>query len=656
MHEKSMFSQIPIHSFAKLIKIGGVYVDKTGMLLQLVKSYGPFFLARPRRFGKSLLLDTIRQIFEGRKELFAGLEIQTLDPDFDWEPFPVIRINMNTVSTEPDEFKTSLIARLLPIAESYKVEISKSNIVDAISDLITKISMKHVLLKKNIGRTEIETDIPGSIGTGNVVLLIDEYDFPLLKHLRNQENMEKIRLMLYDLYSAIKGCDEFLRFVFITGITKFKQLSLFSALNNVIDLSFDKNFTSICGFTEKEITSSFGDFLDDALTEMIYEENLPQNSTVDNLMDMISEWYDGYSWDGKNKVFNPFSIKTFLYRQNFSNYWYESGKSLFADIIDSYDGNRFSIFGKNISLEAPLEIQDTSNIKDEAFLLQAGYLTIDRIVSVNFKKKYLLKIPNFEIRNAINEDLSIKFKEFISKLLFINDKLNPMTEFTSMKNKLLSTLWSRDIEQSEMLLSSIFSGIPKEWYRGGGEGSYKLMILTLLRFGGAVFAGNMLEALGEAYSDSGRADLLFDVSGNGYAIIEMKYAKAVVEEQKNQDTLNSSLDNSSASVCPGLQSDGGEPAVLTGLTRLLELGKVTDKVKRVLENKIEEAFSQILVNNYAKPYLASERPVLAVAIAVYGTSTVMVRFAEAVWNAEGNNVKSLTDIPTPATENPRSGQ
>ncbi|MDR1041694.1 MAG: AAA family ATPase [Deltaproteobacteria bacterium] len=651
-----MFSQIPIHSFAKLIKIGGVYVDKTGMLLQLVKSYGPFFLARPRRFGKSLLLDTIRQIFEGRKELFAGLEIQTLDPDFDWEPFPVIRINMNTVSTEPDEFKTSLIARLLPIAESYKVEISKSNIVDAISDLITKISMKHVLLKKNIGRTEIETDIPGSIGTGNVVLLIDEYDFPLLKHLRNQENMEKIRLMLYDLYSAIKGCDEFLRFVFITGITKFKQLSLFSALNNVIDLSFDKNFTSICGFTEKEITSSFGDFLDDALTEMIYEENLPQNSTVDNLMDMISEWYDGYSWDGKNKVFNPFSIKTFLYRQNFSNYWYESGKSLFADIIDSYDGNRFSIFGKNISLEAPLEIQDTSNIKDEAFLLQAGYLTIDRIVSVNFKKKYLLKIPNFEIRNAINEDLSIKFKEFISKLLFINDKLNPMTEFTSMKNKLLSTLWSRDIEQSEMLLSSIFSGIPKEWYRGGGEGSYKLMILTLLRFGGAVFAGNMLEALGEAYSDSGRADLLFDVSGNGYAIIEMKYAKAVVEEQKNQDTLNSSLDNSSASVCPGLQSDGGEPAVLTGLTRLLELGKVTDKVKRVLENKIEEAFSQILVNNYAKPYLASERPVLAVAIAVYGTSTVMVRFAEAVWNAEGNNVKSLTDIPTPATENPRSGQ
>ncbi|MDR1040903.1 MAG: AAA family ATPase [Deltaproteobacteria bacterium] len=635
-----MLLQIPVDSLTGLRALGAVYVDKTGPLVDLLNSFGPYFLARPRRFGKSLLLDTIQQIFEGKKELFSGLKIESQAQDFIWKPFPVIRINMNTIGTEPDAFHTGLIGKLLRFAVSYKVQINTSTVADAISDLIMNISMKCATMEE-------KSDQLVDIVKKNVVLLIDEYDFPLLNHLRDPIKIEQMRKILYGFYSSIKGCSNFLRFTFITGITKFKQLSLFSALNNVVDLTFEDGFSEICGFTKEEITSSFFRYLEDAVSSQVENGTLAPNSTVDDLMEKISEWYDGYSWDGKTRVFNPFSIKSYLHFKKLKNFWYESGKSLFSDILDSFDGSRFSVFGKKISLTGPLEIQDTANINDEAFLLQAGYLTVDNIDIINGSDVFRLKIPNNEVRNAINNELSAKFRKFVANLQFIDDKTNPRAELLGMKEKLLSTLWSRNVKQSEMLLSSIFSGNPKEWYRGGGEGSYKLILLTILRFGGAIFSGNMLDAFGETSSDAGREELLFDVFGNGYVIVEMKYAQTEEEEKirNGRHVSHGRLNDSPSSAASGSQFDGGEPAVLTGFTRLLEHGMLTDKVKHVLESKVEEAFSQILINNYAKPYLVSERPVLTVAIAVYGTSTVMVRFAEAVWNSDRKTVQGLTDIP-----------
>ncbi|MDR1039809.1 MAG: AAA family ATPase [Deltaproteobacteria bacterium] len=651
MSEQSLLHQIPIDSFAKLVKLGAVYVDKTGLILELVKSYGPFFLSRPRRFGKSLLLDTIRQIFEGRKELFSGLEIEKRDPNFSWEKFPVIRINMNTVNTDPEQFQNGLIGRLLPISKSHHVEISQSNIASAISDLITNISLKYAIPEISPDSEKGDSDGPGGIGIGNVVLLIDEYDFPLLQHLRNPEKIEKLRLMLYEFYSAIKGCSDYLRFVFITGITKFKQLSIFSALNNVVDLSYESDFATICGFTKCEISSFFGKHLEKALSKQIAMGDLPPNSTPDNLIDKIADWYDGYSWDGETRVFNPFSIKSFLHQKKFGNYWYESGRSLLADVIDSFDGNRFSIFGKNISLEAPLEIQDTTNINDEAFLFQAGYLTIDAIDSIGGSDIFHLTIPNKEIKNAINKELTSKFKQFMINLQFMKTSKDTMMNFTNMKDKLLSSLWSGDINTSEMLLSSIFSGNPKEWYRGGGEGSYKLILLTLMRFGGAIFSENMLEVLGEVYSDAGRADLLFDVSGKGYVVIELKYIEDDGDRQaiqKSRYSRHSRRTVSPEAAGSDLTRAGEHPASLTGFTRLLEYGNKPDKVERILESKIEEAFNQILDHDYGKPYLVSGKTVRAAAIAVYGTSVVMVRFAEVVWKDIVEGMPELKRIPPPA--------
>ncbi|MDR1041927.1 MAG: AAA family ATPase [Deltaproteobacteria bacterium] len=631
--------EITEDSFWELRLQGAVYVDKTSSILELVKSRGPFFLARPRRFGKSLLVDTIRQIFEGRKELFTGLAIETLSPDFTWETFPVIRINMNNVSSDPEQFQTDLISKLLPVAKSYKVKISRSSVAGAISDLIINMSIKYANQKEK-KREAQRVDIGGK----NVVLLIDEYDFPLLKHLHDPIKIDKIRSMLYDFYSSIKGCSDFLRFVFITGITKFKQLSLFSALNNVKDITFDKNFSTICGFTSEEITTSYSKYLDRAISARINEGFLPPGSTVKDIMAEISEWYDGYSWDGRKRVFNPFSIKSFLENHEFDDFWYDSGVPLFSNVIESFDGERFAIFGKNISIDGPLKIQDTANINGEAILFQAGYLTIDSIEKTNISRKYHLKIPNKEIRDAIDKELSVKFQEFVKKLKFMNNSIDPLKTFSSMKDRLLSSLWSCNADESEELLGSIFSGNPKEWYRNGGEGSYKLILMAIMRFGGAVYSGNMLEAMGEVYSDAGRADLVFDVSGKGYIVMELKYAAVGNRVDTGGDAVPDKKSNRSIQFRPDYTEIGESRADLSGYSRLIEQGNVTDNVRRILENKIAEAFVQISDKDYAKPYLVAGKPVLATAIAVYDTSTVMVRFAKVIWKSGDDREVDIMEI------------
>jgi hypothetical protein len=643
MQNPSSSIQTTVDSFARLIQLGAVYVDKTALLADLIQTDGPYFLARPRRFGKSLLIDTIRQLFEGRRELFVGLEIERKATGFDWKPFPVIRINMNTIDPDPDLFQTGLISKLKPFANAYLVDINQFSIADAISDLIINISIKCSVPKH-------QNDRRVDIAEKNVVLLIDEYDFPLLKHLNDPEKIEKMRGILYNFYSSIKGCSDYLRFIFITGITKFNQLSLFSALNNIRDITLDSNFSTICGFTKNEISTSYAKNIDMTVTTMIKEKTLPPGSTIDDIMEKITEWYDGYSWDGKTKVFNPFSIKSFLENQDFYDYWYESGVSLFTNTINSFDGRHFEIFGKNISIDTHLMIQDTANINSEAFLFQAGYLTIDSIEKNISSKIYHLKIPNNEIKNAINKELSTKFKDFLKRLRFMNRSGDPFADFMSMKDALLSSLWSCNIIESEKILSSIFSGNPKEWYRNGGEDSYKLILLTLMRFGGAVFSGNMLDAIGEVYSDADRADLLFDVSGNGYIVIEIKCAPD--EDKRDANVPHGHMADPSILIRSDRSDTEGSPADLGVFSRLLELGLVPDSVNRILENKIQEAFDQISIKNYAKPYIASVKPILAVAIAVYGTSAVMVRFAKVVWKTGEPNTIAFDEIHSSVPQNP----
>jgi hypothetical protein len=188
---------------------------------------------------------------------------------------------MDTIGAEPDVFRTGLIGKLTRYADSNEVQFNQTTVADAISDLILKISAKFTTMEKR-------SDKRFGIVEKDIVLLIDEYDYPLLNHLRNPIKTEQILKIFYGFYSSIKGCSNFMRFVFITGITKFKQLSHFSGLNNIVDLTFEKGFSEICGFTKEEITSSLPKYLDEALSSHVENGTLAPDSTVDDLMNKIA--------------------------------------------------------------------------------------------------------------------------------------------------------------------------------------------------------------------------------------------------------------------------------------------------------------------------------------------------------------------------------
>ncbi|MDR1314946.1 MAG: AAA family ATPase, partial [Deltaproteobacteria bacterium] len=222
---------VNVESFETLMEKRKVYVDKTGLIHDLIYGKGsevPIFLSRPRRFGKTLLLDTIQTIFEGKRELFSGLEIGKLLGS-KWETFPVIRIPFNTITADPDQFKKSLFFGLKNIAFDADIALETDNPSNAISELISKLSKRHLTASQANGAN------PNLLNKRNVVLLIDEYDFPLIGNIGSKTELESIRITLREFYSSIKGRSNFLRFVLITGITKFRQISLFSSMNTVCD-------------------------------------------------------------------------------------------------------------------------------------------------------------------------------------------------------------------------------------------------------------------------------------------------------------------------------------------------------------------------------------------------------------------------------------
>jgi hypothetical protein len=628
-------------SFINLAKGNSIYVDKTGIIMELLSldDPGPYFLARPRRFGKTVLIDTLRNIFQGHKESFEGLEISKPENNFQWTPYPVIRINMNTVDPNPDIFDKELISELQLTAENYNIEIFKTSPMSALSSLIRRLSSKH---SKSNSENGIVIDKPCQ----NVVLLIDEYDFPLLDKIHDSAQCELIRLKLRNFYSAVKGSYEYLKFIFITGITKFQQVSLFSSLNNVIDLTLDSKFSEICGFTEKEIIDNYRPNLEEAIPNLISSGDLPPKATVEMLMKLILNWYDGYSWDGVKTVLNPFSIKWFLENKKIKNYWYNSGTPLFVYLLTSKTDDYFKIFNKNISIQDPIEIMDINNLQDESFLFQAGYLTIDKIDEKGTSPIHL-KIPNLEVLGAISKEIAHKF-------LVPPNTSNPVKYLNDSQNYVLSAFQSRNIIEAEKHLSSIFSGINKQLYHGEGENIFHVMLFCLL-----IYGDKFIDT--EVTSDKGRADIIIELPDGSLMGIEVKHSPGIIssDDKATDDTPTSVApsDLSFSSASASLYSEISNAEALTKKSvsqhsdlRVITLGLLTENETKILENLIKKAFDQIVKKNYLLPLLRYNRKVYAAAVAIYGTSKVMVRFADVVWNDDSRLTPSWNEItPTQGT-------
>ncbi|MDR1872948.1 MAG: AAA family ATPase, partial [Deltaproteobacteria bacterium] len=288
-NDKAM-REIPLGTtdFSDIRENGDYYADKTKFLYEIVKRPRPFFLSRPRRFGKSLLVNTLECILEGKRELFKGLWID--QSDYKWTSYPIIRLNMNEVKgADLTGVKQSLTLLMEDVAGRKKVKLDVVPPANMLKRLIMSLNETH---KKK------------------VAVLIDEYDSPIVAHLNDPPLAEEIRVELKDFYETLKSNSDsnIVGHIFITGVSRFAQLSIFSSLNNLRDLTFNRKYAAICGLTAADLEDLLSDREERTLELLIEEGYLPLGSDGRDLRRTIQDWYDGYTWDGKTRVYNPWSV------------------------------------------------------------------------------------------------------------------------------------------------------------------------------------------------------------------------------------------------------------------------------------------------------------------------------------------------------------
>ena len=362
---------VGIQSFEKIRKDGYLYVDKTDIIWQLAnrnKTYN--YLIRPRRFGKSVLVDTLEAYFMGKKELFEGLKIMQMETE--WVKRPVIRLDMSRAGAEPETLRSYLDITFDRLEKEYGITPKPTaKLADRFDAII-------------VGAYE---------QTGQqVAILIDEYDSPL-QHSWKTPYHEACTAVYREVFAILKADDKYEKFVFITGITKFTQISLFSVLNNLSNISFEPEYAAICGITKEEVLRDFKPEIN-MLAE--YED-----WTFNEAVAKLTAYYDGYHFSRRNMVdvFNPFSLINALADSDLKNYWASSGAtSLLPKFVDDME-IRLKDFDHSALLSTIIETSDVTGGGAELFLYQSGYLTIKGYINGT----YLLGIPNFEVRQALNE-------------------------------------------------------------------------------------------------------------------------------------------------------------------------------------------------------------------------------------------------------------
>lgn len=481
---------VGIQDFEKLRTNGYVYVDKTDLVYRLAqKDY--IFLSRPRRFGKSLLTSTLKYYFQGRKDLFQGLAIEHLEKD--WTQYPVFHFDLSTLKNVDVDVTLS---KLDGILSSYEQVYGRNpvNITpgDRLSNLIKTVHSQ----------------------TGNkVVVIIDEYDAPMLDVLHDNEKMNKVRTMMQEFYAPLKACDADLRFVFITGITKFSQLSIFSVINNLTNVSMSPEYSAICGITEEELHTVFAQ--DIALLAEEYECNFEQMCL------RLKERYDGYHFSGRSvDIYNPFSLLKAFAQKEIKDYWFESGTPTFLiqQMIEfnidvtSLDG----IEASSSSFDRPTEAMTDAL----PLLYQSGYLTI-KSYDRDFET-YLLGIPNKEVKVGLTENL---LPIYTKRSDFEND---------SLVQKFCRALLREDLEVALTAMRAYLAGIPypdggKEVLEDMSKNEYYYETIFYLMFS---FMNRHIQT--QVKTCRGRADIVMSTPKSIY-VFELKINKSAQEALKQID-------------------------------------------------------------------------------------------------------------------------
>ena len=463
---------IGIQTFRKIRAEDCYYVDKTAYIRRLLDEGTHFFLSRPRRFGKSLFLDTCKELFEGNEPLFEGLDIHE---HWDWQVrHPVLRLSFGKGNFKtPGYLETNLMAQLDAVERGAKVASNYATGPERFASLLES-------LHDQAGQP--------------VAVLIDEYDKPILDALEEPEIARANRDYLRGLYATIKDSDAHVRFTFITGVSKFSKVSLFSGLNNLTDITLDASYSAICGYTEADL-------------DTVFAPELPGLGR-----DEIRDWYNGYSWLGEEKVYNPFDILLLFRNRQFGAWWFETGTPAF--LVDMLFQRRVSSLTLDDMLGSSdlLSAFDVDHIATEALLFQTGYLTIRRTERRGTRTFYRLGYPNLEVRQSLNESL---LKHLTG---------NPQQE-VEHSAELYDLLQANDFAGLEKLFHAFFASIPYEWYTSNDIASYEGYYASVFY---SYFAALGLDVTVEDSSSLGRLDMAVRFNDNVY-LFEFKVVETAPE-------------------------------------------------------------------------------------------------------------------------------
>ena len=467
--------------FANIRNDGRVYIDKTALIYRLIHEARYCFLSRPRRFGKSLLLTTLKYYFEGRRELFEGLAIDQLETE--WKRYPVFLFDM---SQDKNQSVEALNAMLNWILSNYEREYGITPMPDA--TFATRISSLILAAHE-------QTGLPA-------VVLVDEYDAPLLDVLADDDRMEAIRNVMRGFYSPLKAMATHLRFVLLTGITKFSQMSIFSELNNLANISMLPQYDALCGITQDELLTQLKPGI----------ENLAQreDTTFEDAVALLRKYYDGYHFsEGMTDIYNPFSLVKALQFEKVAAYWFESGTPTWL-IGQMRRFNTELTDMEDIELSAERFDRPTQHITSIIpVLYQSGYLTIK-----GYDKEtntYTLGIPNLEVRKGLGNAL-IDYIATSEEMLFKRDYLR-MAFFRLQRRQC-------GIEDFMEKLDTFYRSIPYDVSNDNERHFQAIFYATVAGFGADIIA--------EDRTSNGRADIVVRMSQDIY-IVEMKYGKTVEE-------------------------------------------------------------------------------------------------------------------------------
>lgn len=491
---------IGIQTFSEIRQEGYYYVDKTPLILRLLTEGKYYFLSRPRRFGKSLLLDTIAELFEGNRALFTGLHAET---HWDWDrQYPVVRIN----------FGDGVLHSRVELAQK---------IQELLADLALQWRWTYRAKSVSGMFAELLQHVHATTGQ-RAVVLVDEYDKPILDNITERDVAREIRDGLRDLYSVLKGQDAHIKFAMLTGVSKFSKVSLFSGLNHLKDITVDARYSALCGYTDEDLDTVFA----------------PELPGLDR--DEIRRWYNGYNWGGTS-VYNPFDVLLLLDMRAFRPYWFETGTSTFLiELLRQRQTFTPGLSQRLTDLDL-LSSFDVDRIETDALLFQSGYLTLHQQEEIlPGQWVYTLGYPNLEVRTSLNRALLPVLGVAAPQVLH-------------QCSALLRLLRANDFEGLRGLFTAFFASVPHDWYRNNPMAQYEGYYASVFY---SHFAALGLDIALEDSTNQGRIDMTVRFNGCIY-LFEFK----VVEQHPKGKALQQLKDRAYADKYRAL----GQPIHLIGV-------------------------------------------------------------------------------------------